>query len=477
MDSYNNPQHGARYKNKNNAPSKKRVEAAATATTRSKAAATSRSLIMTRRSTASQNFGQPIANKNRREIDPSELPRTSRSIERVVIPRTSKSTKKREKETRSPQIRNVALEGELRASQVRNARSQEKLRDIKRKVVRDEVVEDMDDEVVNDDWSVCQRHVERRRDDDEDEQIYRRERRNKRHDKRRRDYDDEDEKNSSDEEKVHKKKKNKFPKVRDIPKFDGSNMDDYGRWKQETLYFVKCHRIETSEQVEIISLGLSGIARKLIATRTDIQLLFQLFEALEEVFKRSGANVQIALKTRQMPEESVKEFAARFQANWQHAELGQPNDKGIREFKLRIFLDNLKPIYSERLRIWAPRTFSDALDACITYESEESTHRTEKSQTKMIECERFECHSSNDDKRIRKILTLIENRAQSSNNNKTNSLNRTQSKRDWSKVKCFHCGEHGHGYSRCSRASIKEIDAISCRLPEYITRQRVSLGK
>jgi hypothetical protein len=39
---------------------------------------------------------------------------------------------------------------------------------MKRRVVRDKVVKDKDDEVVNDDCSIGQRHVEQRRDDNED---------------------------------------------------------------------------------------------------------------------------------------------------------------------------------------------------------------------------------------------------------------------------------------------------------------------
>lgn len=107
------------------------------------------------------------------------------------------------------------------------------------------------------------------------------------------------------------KKRNKVVKVRDIPKFD-----DYDQWKQQSLYFVKSQQIELNEQVDIIMMGLSGLARKLVAKRHDIQLLFQLFETLEELFKRPGDDVQIALSTRQMPDESERDFALRFQAIW-----------------------------------------------------------------------------------------------------------------------------------------------------------------
>jgi hypothetical protein len=60
------------------------------------------------------------------------------------------------------------------------------------------------------------------------------------------------------------KKRNKVVKLRDIPKFDG-NIDDYDQWKQQSLYFLKSQQIELNERVDIIIMGLSGLARKLVA--------------------------------------------------------------------------------------------------------------------------------------------------------------------------------------------------------------------
>jgi hypothetical protein len=44
-----------------------------------------------------------------------------------------------------------------------------------------------------------------------------------------------------------------------------------------------------------------------------------------------------------MPVESVRDFATRFQANWQNAQLGRSCDKGSMLLKFEHFLDNLKP--------------------------------------------------------------------------------------------------------------------------------------
>lgn len=45
------------------------------------------------------------------------------------------------------------------------------------------------------------------------------------------------------------------------------------------------------------------------------------------------------------------------QANWQDAELGGDNEKGLIALKLKLFLENIKPEYSKRLRVWAPRSY------------------------------------------------------------------------------------------------------------------------
>jgi hypothetical protein len=47
-----------------------------------------------------------------------------------------------------------------------------------------------------------------------------------------------------------------------------------------------------------------------------------------------------------MPDESVRDFATRLQANWQNAQLGRSCEKDSVVLKFKHFLDNLKPEYS-----------------------------------------------------------------------------------------------------------------------------------
>jgi hypothetical protein len=271
--------------------------------------------------------------------------------------------------------------------------------------------------------------------------------------KRRREEEKESENKESDNEERDKKKR-KVHKIKEIPRFDGASSDDYDRWKQECTYYIKSQKVPVDEQVELIIMGLGGEARKLVAKRKNIKRLEQLFEALEVVYRRSGAEVQNALVTKQALDESVRQFASRFQANWEDAELGSDNDKGIVAWKLRLFMDNIKPEYSKRLKIWAPRTFEDALNAAITYETE--------AIGTISDCRKEKVNLIDQELTLEKILAIV---GQKSANSKTSG---DQDKNNrWEKAKCFHCGKSGHGFTRCFKATVEEKEALRARLPEW----------
>jgi hypothetical protein len=271
---------------------------------------------------------------------------------------------------------------------------------------------------------------------------------------------DEKENESENEEKGKEHKKQKIHKIKDIPRFDGAPHEDYDRWRHECSYYVRSQKVAVEEQVDLIVMGLGNEARKLVAKRKDIKRLDQLFDVLEAVYKRSGAEVQNALVTKQALDESVRQFATRFQANWQDAEFGTDNEKGIVAWKLRLFLDNIKPEYSKRLKLWAPRTFEDALDAAITYETE--TVGT------VSACRKEKANLIDHELTLEKILAIVEQKS-------TNY--RTPDNCRWSQAKCFHCGKSGHGFTRCSSATVAQKEALRARLPELVDEHRASLGK
>lgn len=65
----------------------------------------------------------------------------------------------------------------------------------------------------------------------------------------------------------------------------------------------------------MLTMGLGGVARKLVAKRKDLKALPQLYHALEVVNKRAESEVQNAMSTKQNPDESICDFSARFQAS------------------------------------------------------------------------------------------------------------------------------------------------------------------
>lgn len=66
-----------------------------------------------------------------------------------------------------------------------------------------------------------------------------------------------------------------------------------------------------------------------------------------------------------------------------------------------------------------------------------------------------ETRESSTDERFEKILAILEKQTNANDSNKTGGVeNKSASdrKRSWDEVKCFHCGQKGHGFPRCRNA-------------------------
>ena len=56
-----------------------------------------------------------------------------------------------------------------------------------------------------------------------------------------------------------------LPRIRDIPKFGGKSDEDFDQWRQESSYYVRRLDLVEMDRVQVILMGLSGLARKLVA--------------------------------------------------------------------------------------------------------------------------------------------------------------------------------------------------------------------
>jgi len=172
---------------------------------------------------------------------------------------------------------------------------------------------------------------------------------------------------SSDEEAATKRQR--IVKIKDIPKFTGEKNEDFDQWRHESLYFMDSLHIPEEDRVNLLIMGLSGVARKLVAKRSNLINQNDLFSSLAAFFKRPGAEVHEALTTKQMQKESVAAFAARLQAKVHDAEISGANGS-VDAFLLHLFIENIKPEYATRLKYWGPSTFTAAFESALSYEKE-----------------------------------------------------------------------------------------------------------
>jgi len=164
---------------------------------------------------------------------------------------------------------------------------------------------------------------------------------------------------SSSESDEQPLKRKPIVKIKDIPRFSGEKMEDFDQWKHESTYFLDSLDVPESDRVNLLTMGLGGVARKLVAKRTNIGNSSDLFATLATFFKRPGAEVHDALTTKQQPHETVASFAARLQANFHDAEISG-SSKSIDAMLLHLFIQNITPEYSQRLKMWGPSTFNAA---------------------------------------------------------------------------------------------------------------------
>ena len=231
------------------------------------------------------------------------------------------------------------------------------------------------------------------------------------------------------------------------------------------MYFMNSLNILEEDRVNILIMGLSGVARKLVAKRSNLINQNDLFSSLAAFFKRPGAEVHEALTTKQMQKESVAAFAARLQANVHDAEITGANGS-VDAFLLHLFIENIKPEYATRLKYWGPSTFTAAFESALSYEKECIPPKRER----LVVIEENQIQTSADNSALRALQQSIEKLCVTMTpaSNKP-ACNNSQ---PFYEMKCFHCKELGHSFMRCHHASDREKEEVKRNLPTLLNNMR-----
>ena len=174
-------------------------------------------------------------------------------------------------------------------------------------------------------------------------------------------------------------------------------------------------------------------------------------------------------------------FAARLQANFLDAGISG-TERGGDALLLHHFVENLKPEYGKRLRIWGPSTFNAAFESSLNYEKEASASRKEKllvlhddHQTKPKQSPDIVTHMAKMQESISELCSVMRKEKNTTPRYDYAPRPRRMERagaRDWSASKCFHCKTPGHPYFKCPTASIAEKEHITANLDTYIAQIR-----
>ena len=185
--------------------------------------------------------------------------------------------------------------------------------------------------------------------------------------------------------------------------------------------------------------------------------------------------MQIALTTKQRDDESVRDFAGRVEANVTNAEI---QGRGVEEILLSIFLGGVKSEYAKRLNAWGPGNFETAVSSAIRYEDVAAA--APKKESKPLYAIIGNERKQNWDRKVDQVsnpnISLSRSHERPSGFPATGTRRPTTFIRDWSNVICYHCGEKGHGYSRCDRATPRDKQAITVDFPNLVSQTREQNG-
>ena len=260
-------------------------------------------------------------------------------------------------------------------------------------------------------------------------------------------------------------------RTKDIPRFSGAANEDYGQWKHESKFYIQDMAVRDTQKVDILIIGLGGTPRNLVAKRTDLKSPNDLYAVLEKTYRRPGTEMQIALTSKQRDDESVRDFAGRVEANVTNAEI---QGAGVAEILLSIFLGGVKPEYARRLNAWGPGTFETAVSSAIRYEDGAAPKKDLKPLYAITSNDKNKSWDCRERTETKPILTT--SRFDARTPTETTSRFPSKVEREWEKVQCFHCGEKGHGFSRCERATAENKRAILSDLPNLVARKREQTG-
>ena len=161
----------------------------------------------------------------------------------------------------------------------------------------------------------------------------------------------------------------KHVSLKEIPKFSGAIGEDVLLWVDQSKFFLSMHSLKENEKFDLIKLSLSGDARYIIIGRQDIKNVEDIYIILINAFRPKTSPMTLLLNTKQKPDEPISFFAARLKANLQASGI-QANTSQYEDMLLHLFLTQVKPEVSRRLKIWGPESFEKALNAAIQYEED-----------------------------------------------------------------------------------------------------------
>ena len=163
-----------------------------------------------------------------------------------------------------------------------------------------------------------------------------------------------------------------FEHIQLMPKFAGSNGENFHAWVLNTKMFLsRCPSSSEEEKKLTVLLKLEGSAREIVDSVKDISSAYDIFKALEPTYGQDHRT--ILASTLQMPGENVKIYLSRLKTSLRL--IGFNNDSQSQNVLLDYFVKGLQPALLQKVKIMMPQRIEDAVGFALQVELDQRTLR------------------------------------------------------------------------------------------------------